>query len=263
MALAALKGDKTVAELAQQFDGHPNQITQWQTQPLERAGGWGRRRWAKRITPHRLKGAACEDWRADAGARFFRKCAHQGRPAECKTRIDRTHRLPIKRPAEARGLARSTVYAVPRPIPARDQQLMRRIDRWRLEMPFACARRLRDSLAQAGLEVGHQQVATRMKRLGIEAGSRTPHPTRKHPQPRGYPYLRRGLRIDRPNQVSAIDLTDLPMARGFVSRGAVRDGDARKVLSWRVSITLDVHGCLEARAEAIARDGLPEIMNPD
>lgn len=60
-----------------------------------------------------------------------------------------------------------------------------------------------------------------------------------------------------------MDLTDLPMARGFVSRGAVRDGYARKVLSWRVSITLDVHGCLEARAEAIARDGLPEIMSPD
>jgi putative transposase len=177
--------------------------------------------------------------------------------------IDRTHRLPIARQAEALGIARSTVYALPRPISERDQHFMKRIDRLHLEMPFAGSRMLRDLLAQEGIKVGRKHVATLMQRMGIEALYRKPRTTRQHPQHRVYPYLLRGLTIDRPNQAWAMDITYIPMARGFVYLTAVVDWYSRRVLSWRVSITMDVHFCLEALEEAIAGYGPPEIMNTD
>jgi len=177
--------------------------------------------------------------------------------------IDRIHPLPITRQAEALGMARSTVYALPRPIPKRDLDLMKRIDRLHLEMPYAGSRMLRDLLALDGIKVGRKHVATLMKRMGIEALYRKPKTTKKHPQHRVYPYLLRGLSIDRPNQVWAMDLTYIPMARGFVYLVAVLDWYSRKVLSWRVSIIMDVHCCLEALDEATALHGVPEIVNTD
>ena len=177
--------------------------------------------------------------------------------------IDRTHPLPISRQAEALGMARSTVYALPRPISDRDLDLMKRIDRLHLEMPYAGSRMLRDLLAQDGIEVGRKHVTTLMKRMGIEALYRKPKTTKKHPQHRVYPYLLRGLNINRPNQVFAMDITYIPMARGFVYLVAVLDWTSRKVLSWRVSITMDVHFCLEALEEAINVHGVPEIVNTD
>ena len=177
--------------------------------------------------------------------------------------IDRTHPLPITRQAEALGMARSTVYALPRPISDRDLDLMKRIDRLHLEMPYAGSRMLRDLLAQDGIKVGRRHVATLMKRMGIEALYRKPKTTKKHPQHRVYPYLLRGLNINRPNQVFAMDITYIPMARGFVYLVAVLDWTSRKVLSWRVSITMDVHFCLEALEEAINVHGVPEIVNTD
>jgi putative transposase len=177
--------------------------------------------------------------------------------------IDRRHPLPITRQAEALGMARSTVYALPRPVSERDLDLMKRIDRLHLEMPYAGSRMLRDLLAQDGIKVGRKHVATLMKRMGIEALYRKPKTTKKHPQHRVYPYLLRGLAINRPNQVFAMDITYIPMARGFVYLVAVLDWYSRKVLSWRVSITMDVHFCLEALEEAIARYGAPDIVNTD
>ena len=177
--------------------------------------------------------------------------------------IDRTHPLPITRQAEALGMARSTVYALPAPISDRDLDLMKRIDRLHLEMPYADSRMLRDLLVQDGIKVGRKHVATLMKRMGIEALYRKPKTTNKHPQHRVYPYLLRGLDIIRPKQVYAMDITYIPMARGFVYLVAVLDWYSRKVLSWRVSITMDVYFCLEALEEAIARYGAPEIVNTD
>jgi len=177
--------------------------------------------------------------------------------------IDRNHPLPITRQAKALGIARSTVYSQPKPVSDRDLDLMEHIDKLNLEMPFAGSRMLRDLLALVSIMVGRKHVATLMKRMGIEALYRKPRTTRKHPHHPVYPYLLRGLTIDRPNQVWAMDLTYIPMARGFVYLVAVLDWHSRKVLSWRVSITMDVHFCLEAVEEAIARYGAPEIMNTD
>jgi len=177
--------------------------------------------------------------------------------------IDRNHSLPIVRQAQALGIARSTVYALPRPVSDRDLELMKRIDRLHLEMPYAGSRMLRDLLALDGTSVGRKHVATLMQRMGIEALYRKPRTTRKHPPHPVYPYLLRGLTIDRPNQVWAMDLTYIPMARGFVYLVAVLDWYSRKVLAWRVSITMDVHFCIEALEEAMARFGPPEIVNTD
>ena len=177
--------------------------------------------------------------------------------------IDRNHPLPITRQAKALGVARSTVYALPTPVSDRDLELMKRIDRLHLEMPYAGSRMLRDLLNQDGIKVGRKHVATLMKRMGIEALYRKPRTTRRHPEHRVYPYLLRGLNINRPGQVYAMDITYIPMARGFVYLAAVMDWYSRKVLSWRVSITMDVHFCLEAMEEAIARHGKPEIVNTD
>jgi putative transposase len=145
--------------------------------------------------------------------------------------IDRSHPLPIKRQAEALGMARSTVYALPTPASDRDLDLMKRIDRLHLEMPYAGSRMLRDLLNLAGIKVGRKHVATLMKRMGIAALYRKPRTTKKHPQHRVYRYLLRGLTIDRPNQVYAMDITYIPMARGFVYLVAVLDWYSRKVLS--------------------------------
>jgi putative transposase len=177
--------------------------------------------------------------------------------------IDRTHKLSITRQADALGIARSTVYAKPRPVSEQDLDLMKRIDRLHLEMPFAGSRMLRDLLALQGIQVGRKHVRTLMKKMGVEALYRKPRTTRKHPQHPIYPYLLRGLKIDRPNQVWCMDITYIPMARGFVYLTAVVDWYSRKVLAWRISITMDVFFCIEALEEAIARYGTPDIMNTD
>ena len=173
------------------------------------------------------------------------------------------HALPIKRQAELAGISRGAVYYLPRPVSEADQRLMRRIDELHLEHPFAGARMLRDLLGREGLEVGRKHVATLMARMGIEALYRKPNTSRKHPGHKVYPYLLRGMRIERANQVWAMDITYIPMARGWVYLAAVVDWASRRVLAHRVSITMDTAFCIEALQEAFARHGQPEIFNTD
>ena len=177
--------------------------------------------------------------------------------------IDRNHPFPLSRQAEAVGISRGSVYYLPKPISTEDLALMRRIDELHLELPFAGSRMLRDLLNQEGIAVGRKHVATLMRRMGIEALYRKPNTSRRHPEHKVYPYLLRGLKVDRPNQAWAMDITYIPMARGFVYLAAVLDWYSRRVLAWRVSITMDTDFCIEAVEEAIARHGTPEIFNTD
>jgi len=177
--------------------------------------------------------------------------------------IDREHKLPISRQAKVLGISRGTAYYQPKPVSPRDQTLMNRIDRLHLELPFAGARMLRDLLRQEGHKVGRKHVSTLMKRRGIEALYRKPRTTKPHPGHQVYPYLLRSLPVTRANQVWAMDITYLPMARGFVYLAAVVDWYSRRVLTWKVSTTMDTHFCLEAVEEAMANYGTPEIMNTD
>jgi putative transposase len=177
--------------------------------------------------------------------------------------IQRAHALPVTRQADLLGVSRSSVYYQPVPVSAADLVLMRRIDELHLELPFAGSRMLRDLLVQEGYRVGRKHVATLMRRMGIEALYRRRNTSRRHPAHAVFPYLLRGLAIDRPNRVWAADITYLPMARGFVYLVAILDWAARRVLSWRVSNSLSTDFCLEAVEDAIAAHGRPEIFNTD
>jgi putative transposase len=177
--------------------------------------------------------------------------------------IDRTHGVSISRQAELVGISRSSVYYHPVPISDRDLALMRRLDRLHLEYPFAGSRMLRDLLNDEGHQVGRGHVRTLMQRMGIEALYRRPNTSKKQPGHEILPYRLRGLSITRANQVWGMDITYIPMARGFVYLCAVVDWASRKVLSHRVSITMDVAFCLEALEEACQRFGTPAIVNTD
>ena len=177
--------------------------------------------------------------------------------------IDRDHDLAITKQAEALNISRGSVYYLPRPVSAADLALMRRIDELHLEFPFAGSRMLRDLLAAEGSRSGRRHVKTLMKRMGIEALYRRPRTTKPEPGHKIYPYLLRGVAVTRPNQVWAMDITYIPMARGFVYLAVVLDWFSRRVLSWRVSITMEAAFCVETLEEALAKHGKPEIFNTD
>jgi putative transposase len=177
--------------------------------------------------------------------------------------IDPSHGLAIRRQCALVSVARSTAYYRARPVPAADLALMRRIDELHLDYPFAGARMLRDLLRREGHFVGRKHVGSLMRRMGIEALYRRPNTSRRHPAHRVYPYLLRNRLIDQPNQVWAMDITYVPMARGFVYLAAVMDWASRRVLAHRVSITMQPDFCIEALEEALAHHGRPEIFNTD
>ena len=177
--------------------------------------------------------------------------------------IERGHDLPVKRQAQLLNISRGSVYYLPRPVSPDDLALMRRIDELHLDFPFAGARMLRDLLVGEGIGVGRLHVSTLMQRMGIEAIYRKPNTSKPAPGHRIYPYLLRKLAVTRPNQVWAMDITYIPMARGFVYLCAVVDWFSRGVLSWRLSISMDVAFCIEAVQEALDRYGRPEIFNTD
>jgi len=177
--------------------------------------------------------------------------------------IDRNHKLPVSNQCRILKLSRSSVYYRPRPVSPSDLELMRRIDELHLEYPFAGARMLRDLLRQGGHLIGRRHTGTLMRKMGINALYRKPNTSKRHPMNPVYPYLLRNLKIDRPNQVWAGDITYIPMKRGFVYLFVVMDWASRRVLSWRLSNTLSTDFCIEAVQEAFALYGTPEIFNTD
>jgi len=262
VALAAVKGEKTLAELAQQFDIHPNQITQWKSQLLDGAAGLfgSESRGDNQGPPVDLTVLHAKIGELTLENDFL---AGQGGFAERKAMIDRSHDLPITRQARMLNVSRGSVYYLPRPASAADLALMRRMDELHLEFPFAGSRMLRDLLTAEGFQTGRRHVATLMKRMRIQAVYRKPNTSKPAPGHKIYPYLLRDLPVTRPNQVWAMDITYIPMARGFVYLAAVIDWFSRRVLSWRLSITMEAGFCVEAVEEALARHGKPEIFNSE
>ena len=177
--------------------------------------------------------------------------------------IDRQHPLPITRQCRLVAVARSSVYYTPRPVPVGDLALMRQLDELHLRYPFAGSRLLRGLLRLQGVGVGRKHVATLMRRMGMEALYRHPRTTQPHPGHQVFPYLLRSLAITAPNQVWAMDLTYIPMRRGFLYLVAVLDWATRRVLAWRLSNTLTTDCCLDALETAIQHHGCPGILNTD
>ena len=143
--------------------------------------------------------------------------------------IDRGHDLPISKQAEVLRISRGSVYYLSRPVPEADLAIMRRLDRLHLEFPFAGSRMLRGLLVAEGFKIGRRHVKTLMQRMGIEALYRRPRTTKPEPGHKIYPYLLRDMAVTRPNQVWAMDITYIPMARGFVYRAVVLDWFSRRV----------------------------------
>ncbi|MCW0984071.1 MULTISPECIES: IS3 family transposase [Agrobacterium] len=265
VALAAIRGEQTLVELSQQFDVHANQIKQWKDQLLEGATGvFGDEAKAEPAGPTvdvKTLHAKIGELTLENG--FFIRCARQGGIAGRKEMIDRQHKLSVVRQAKLLGFSRGSVYYLPRPVSEGDLALMRRIDELHIDYPFAGSRMLQGLLRGEGLEAGRRHVATLMKKMGIEAIYRRPNTSKPAPGHKIYPYLLRKLAVTRPNQVWAMDLTYVPMARGFVYLCAVVDWFSRRVLSWRLSITMEAAFCIEAVEEALARYGRPDIFNTD
>ena len=177
--------------------------------------------------------------------------------------IDREHGLPVTKQAEVLNISRGSVYYLPRPVPTRDLTLMWRMDELHMDYPFAGARMLCGLLNGEGLAAGRKHVATLMKKMGIAALYRRPNTSKPEPGHRIYPYLLRQVKVDRPNQAWAMDITYIPMARGFVYLAAVIDWFTRRVLAWRVSITMETAFCVEALEEALEKYRAPSIFNTD
>jgi putative transposase len=178
--------------------------------------------------------------------------------------IDRDDsRLSIRRQCRLLGIARSGVYRPPRPANDNDLGLMRRIDELFTAWPFLGSRRMAAMLRAQGHAVNRKRMQRLMRKMGIAALGPKPRTTKPAPGHKIFPYLLRGLTIDRPNQVWAADITYIPIGRGFLYLVAVIDWASRAVLSWRLSNTMEASFCVAALEEALARFGRPEIFNTD
>jgi putative transposase len=171
--------------------------------------------------------------------------------------------LSIARQCELVSISRSGFYYRPTGETPLNLELMRLIDTQFLETPWYGSRQMARHLRREGYTVGRKRVRRLMAKMGLAPIYQRPRTTVPHPEHRVYPYLLRDLVIDRPNQVWCADLTYIPMRRGFLYLVAVMDWTSRKVLSWRVSNTMDVEFCLDALEEALARFGKPDIFNTD
>ena len=177
--------------------------------------------------------------------------------------INRKHPLPMVQQCRILELSRSSVYYLPQPVSTADLALMRQIDELHLQYPFAGSRMLRDILQLNGAAIGRKHVATLMRRMGIEALYQRPRTTKPHPGHKVFPYVLRNRQITAPNQAWAMDITYIPMRRGFVYLAAVLDWATRRVLAWQLSSSMTVDFCLEAVEAAIRDYGVPEILNTD
>ena len=177
--------------------------------------------------------------------------------------VNPEHPVSITRQCQLLSLNRSMFYYQPRSVSTEDLELMRRIDEMHLKRPFYGSRRIRDWFQEEGHEINRKKVQRLMRQMGITAlypKKNTSRPGKGH---KIYPYLLKGLEINQPNQVWATDITYIPMAKGFVYLVAIMDWSSRRVLSWRLSNTMDTDFCVDALEEAIDRYGAPEIFNTD
>jgi putative transposase len=177
--------------------------------------------------------------------------------------IDRNYpELSLTRQCALLRVSRSSLYYQPAPVRQQDLELMALMDRQYLKTPFYGSRRMTAWLRTQGHQVSRKRVRRLMQVMGLEAIYRRPKTSQPAPEHKLYPYLLRGVKVTRVNQVWMADITYIPMARGFLYLVAIMDWYSRYVLSWRLSNTLEVDFCIEALEEAL-RQGQPEIFNTD
>lgn len=177
--------------------------------------------------------------------------------------IDRKDNLSLVKQCKTLDISRSGIYYKPKPVRDIDLKMMRLIDEIHVGRPFLGIRRITDALQELGYLVNHKRVRRLMRLMGIEAIYPKPNLSKANPGHKVYPYLLRGLKIDRPNHVWATDITYIPMDKGFAYLTVIMDLYSRRILSWRLSNSLDSSFCVDALEEALYKHGKPEVFNSD
>lgn len=177
--------------------------------------------------------------------------------------IDKEEKLPVSRQCELADLPRSSAYYKPVGADAKELELMREIDRIYTEFPFFGTRQIRRVLRTLGWNVGRRKVRRLMRLMGLEALCPKPNLSKPAPGHKVYPYLMRGLSVERPNQAWCADITYIRLNGGFVYLVAIMDWYSRRILAWELSNSMDACFCVKALQRALALHGPPEIMNTD
>ncbi|MGV1743153.1 IS3 family transposase [Mycoplasmoides pneumoniae] len=263
VALAAIKAEKTLAELSAEFDVHQNQIIDWKNQLISASSQAFDQSKAPTEPPIDLKKLHAKIGEQALGNWFFRRCVEETGPLQPQKLIDDSLQISVSKQAQLLKVSRGCYYYRPKPVSASDLKLMRCMDELHMQYPFAGSRMMRDLLNRQGHHIGRRHTRTLMKKMGINALYCKPNLSQANQAHRKYPYLLKGLAIQRSNQVWSTDITYIPMAKGFVYLCAVIDWHSRKVLAHRVSISMEVTFCIETLNEAIEKYGRPEIFNTD
>jgi len=173
------------------------------------------------------------------------------------------HKLPLKKRCELLLIPRSSAYYESAADTTREDLLMRAMDEIHLRLPFYGSRRICDELGDEGMLVNRKCVQRLMREMGMNTLYPKPNTSRANHAHKIYPYLLKDLKIDRANQVWCTDITYIPMKKGFVYLVAIMDWYSRRVLSWRLSNTMDTAFCVSALQEALVKYDTPEIFNTD
>ena len=183
--------------------------------------------------------------------------------SERKAMIEPGSAVSLSRQCQLLQISRSSFYYQPVGESPETLELMRQIDQLYMQYPFYGSRQMVRHLARDGLSIGRHRVRRLMRLMGLQAIFQAPRTSDPHPEHRVYPYLLRDMQITRPNQVWCADITYIPVQRGFLYRVAIMDWASRRVLSWRLSNSLDASFCVEALEEALQTYGKPKIFNTD
>lgn len=279
VALEALKGEETAAELASRFGVHPTMIHQWKRALLEGASGVFERGGRKNpeineeqvkelhaeigeLAVPTVRGLARPHW-GHGPPSFVTKAQTMDRQVRPDMIEPNNSILSIGQQCRLLSISRSSFYYKPKGETEQNLSLMRRIDEQFLETPFFGVRQMTKHLRNDGHLVNETRIRRLMRLMGLMPIYQKPNTSRPAKGHKTHPYLLRGLRVERPNQVWSSDITYLPMRRGFLYLVAIMDWHTRKVLAWRISNTLEADFCDKALNEAIRKFGPPEIMNTD
>ncbi|MGH9893436.1 MAG: IS3 family transposase [bacterium] len=266
VALEAIQGQRTIAELATRHELHPNLITQWKRQAIEKLAkvfdDKGFEVQANREAEMTKLHAKIGQLVVERG--FFGQSLRSLSLDRRKMMIDPDHpRLSIVRQCALVSISRASFYRQPAGESPENLELMRLIDEAFLEMPWYGARQMARHLRRLGWCIGRKRVRRLMRKIGLAPIYQAPRTSEPHPRHKIYPYLLRHMTIERPNQVWCADVTYIPMRRGFLYLVAIMDWASRKVLAWRLSNTMEADFCVAALEEAVARYGKPDIFNTD